>query len=112
IRVIEISPAQSRRDAIICHLRTISLLDKSEYEALSYVWGRSNDTKHILLDGSELSVTDSLFEAFTHLRDVKMTRILWVDALCINQKDDNEKSIQVRMMDKIYAQASTVLVWL
>lgn len=109
---MEISPAQPPLDIIICHLRTVSLRDKPEYEALSYVWGGSSDNRQILLDGNELSVTNSLFEALAHLRDVKKERILWVDALCINQKDDIEKSIQVMMMDRIYAQASTVLVWL
>lgn len=109
---MEISPAQPPLDIITCHLRTVSLRDKPEYEALSYVWGGSSDNRQILLDGNELSVTNSLFEALAHLRDVKKERILWVDALCINQKDDIEKSIQVMMMDRIYAQASTVLVWL
>lgn len=46
------------------------------------------------------------------MRNVHTPRILWVDAVCINQKDDAEKSIQVMMMGKIYSQASQVLVWL
>ncbi|KAK1244132.1 LOW QUALITY PROTEIN: hypothetical protein MKX08_002270 [Trichoderma sp. CBMAI-0020] len=112
IRVIELSPAQSPLDSIMCQLRTVSLLDQPEYEALSYVWGGSSGNRHILLNGKQSPVTDSLFEALAQLRDAQSTRTLWVDAVCINQKYDIEKNIQVMMMDRIYAQASKVLVWL
>lgn len=112
IRVLEISPALSQSDSIICHLQTLSLLDEPEYEALSYVWGISSESRKIILNGKALIVTDNLFKALTHLRDVNKTRTLWVDAVCINQKDDIEKNVQVMMMDKIYSKASRVLVWL
>lgn len=39
-------------------------------------------------------------------------RTLWIDALCINQKDNHEKSQQVRMMYQLYKQASRVVIWL
>ncbi|KAF3077074.1 hypothetical protein CFAM422_000863 [Trichoderma lentiforme] len=112
IRILEVSPAQSSSDSIICHLQTVSLLDQPEYEALSYVWGSSSGSRQIFLNGKKIAVTDSLFSALTHIRDVKQPRIIWVDAVCINQKDNAEKSIQVMMMGKIYSQASRVLVWL
>lgn len=66
----------------------------------------------IILDGKKFAVTENLFEALTRLRDVKKVRTLWVDAVCINQKDNTEKTVQVMMMGKIYSQASQVLVWL
>jgi hypothetical protein len=112
IRVIEISPAEFRRDVIVCYLRTVSLLNKPEYEALSYVWGDTRGKKHILVDGNRIPVTKSLFAALECLRDAEKTRILWIDALCINQTNDTEKNIQVAMMGTIYSQASKVLVWL
>ncbi|KAL7964967.1 heterokaryon incompatibility domain-containing protein [Trichoderma sp. SZMC 28014] len=112
IRILEVSPAQSASDSIICHLQTVSLLDQPEYEALSYVWGTSSSSRQIFLNGNKITVTDNLFDALTYLRDVKKIRALWVDAVCINQKDDAEKGIQIMMMGKIYSQASQVLVWL
>lgn len=116
-RVLDISPSNYdgtnlQRDAIICHLRTISLLDEPEYEALSYVWGSTSGSRDIVVNGTILSVTNNLFEALGYLRDAVCTRTLWIDALCINQKDDAEKNIQVAMMGRIYSQASIVLVWL
>lgn len=117
IRVLDLSPSNDdgtklQRDGIVCQLRTISLLDNPEYEALSYVWGSKSDTRDIVVNGISLSVTKNLFEALENLRDAVWTRTLWIDALCINQEDDAEKNIQVAMMGRIYSQASTVLVWL
>jgi len=59
-----------------------------------------------------MKVTSNLLAALFHLRDDFVERILWIDALCINQKDDVEKGQQVQSMVKIYAQASRVIVWL
>lgn len=112
IRVIDISPAKSPLDSIIGHLRVVSLRDQPEYEALSYVWGDSRCTNQIILDGKKFAVTGNLFEALTQLRDVKKARTLWIDAVCINQKNDTEKTAQVMIMGKVYSQASRVLVWL
>jgi hypothetical protein len=57
-------------------------------------------------------VTVNLHEALSHLRDRSIERIIWVDAVCINQNDGEEKGQQIQLMAKIYGQASRVLVWL
>lgn len=112
IRILEVFPALSPAESIICHLRTVSLHDQPEYEALSYVWGDSSDSRQIILNRKIFQVTNNLFRALKRLRDVDKARTLWVDAICINQTDDAEKNVQVLMMGKIYAHASRVLVWL
>lgn len=68
--------------------------------------------RDIVVSGTILSVTKNLFDALGYLRDAVWTRTLWIDALCINQKDDAEKNTQVAMMGRIYSQASKVMVWL
>lgn len=58
------------------------------------------------------SATENLIVALRHLRYPDRTRALWIDALCINQKDEREKSLQVGMMGSIYRHAGRVLIWL
>jgi hypothetical protein len=54
----------------------------------------------------------NLFEALLHLRGKKETRILWVDAVCINQQDKSERNEQVRWMGEIYSSVQQVIIWL
>lgn len=98
------------------------------YEALSYVWGSEEDQKSIYVrtddksnDSSpsssignirRLLVTANLHAALLHLRDGLFERIMWIDAICINQKDNVEKGQQVQFMAEIYANANRVIVWL
>lgn len=84
------------------------------YEALSYAWGNTSDTDMpcIICNGRERPIGRNLFEALQSLRYIDETRVLWVDALCINQSDSHEKTDQVKAMVKIYENASRTLVWL
>jgi hypothetical protein len=100
------------RDPIICSLDTSSLDDGPEYEALSYVWGQDMAPDHLSLEGTTMPITSNLDVALRHLRLPAEPRMLWVDALCINQNDLDERAEQVRLMHTIYGTASTVLVWL
>ena len=84
----------------------------SLYEALSYVWGSPVKPCRIQLDDAELSVTENLHCALGRLRDRWVERILWIDAICINQDDVRERNHQVSFMAQVYATASRVLVWL
>jgi hypothetical protein len=82
------------------------------FEALSYAWGSGDSPKSILVNNCEYAVGANLHAALLHLRDRFMDRILWVDAICIDQTNTAEKSQQVQSMAKIYAKASRVIVWL
>jgi hypothetical protein len=68
--------------------------------------------KPVLINGNAMRVTENLHTALTCLREVSGSRILWVDALCINQNDAEEKSQQVRIMNHIYRKAYRTLVFL
>ncbi|XEU99256.1 hypothetical protein FSHL1_004543 [Fusarium sambucinum] len=91
-------------------------LDEEEsiipYEALSYVWGTQSTPSEITVDGKTMSITTSLHDALQHLRQQDQDRILWVDALCIDQSNIKERSHQVNHMGEIYRKAENVIVWL
>ena len=101
---------------IQCKLFDYSLQESGKrthlYEALSYVWGSSDKPRSIFIDKYNLPVTVNLHAALSCLRDRFMERIIWVDAVCINQVDLKEQSLQVQLMAKIYSKANRVIVWL
>ncbi|KAL6711143.1 hypothetical protein ACN47E_005674 [Coniothyrium glycines] len=81
------------------------------YDALSYVWGSPELVEKIWVGSKSTQVTRSLFTILRHLRSADKTQCLWVDALCIDQANDDEKSKQVAMMGQIFKHAKTVLCW-
>jgi hypothetical protein len=83
-----------------------------EYEALSYVWGDKSVRKNIIVNGRSLGITTNLHAALLRLRYRSTSRLLWIDAICINQTDIEERAAQVERMATIYALAECVLVWL
>lgn len=100
-------------DEITSHFSIISLDNhETEYEALSYVWGDTTEGYYVLVERVQMPVTDNLWQALSGLRHPHKQRKLWVDALCINQNDDKERSDQVSHMNAIYTYASTVEIWL
>lgn len=112
IRLLHLRPPLENRSLIEASLTVVPLHAKPKFEALSYVWGTMARKHRMTCDGSTVEITENLFSALTHLRHNDTTRILWVDAVCINQRDNAEKSDQVARMGPIYRAATTVLVWL
>ncbi|KAK5126821.1 hypothetical protein LTR85_009755 [Meristemomyces frigidus] len=85
----------------------------TEYEALSYAWGTYDNHAWIRLNGEpQFPVTRNLWLALRRLRSPRQKRRLWVDQICINQRDLDERREQVRIMGRVYECASDVLVWL
>lgn len=83
------------------------------FEALSYCWGSSTESRSISVDGVEgFRVTDNLFAALRRLRRLGEERTLWIDHVCINQSDDLERSHQVAWIGRVYSTAATVVIWL
>jgi hypothetical protein len=115
IRVIDLLPGL-RNDLIECVLQRQHLNDPSlGFEALSYEWGEPNPTHSkysILLDGKPFSIRENLWEALYHIRDPDKQRRLWIDAICINENDLEERSHQIGLMGDIYRHAKSVNVWL
>jgi hypothetical protein len=84
-----------------------------EYDALSYTWGAKENKKTIECDDVDFPITENLFNALRALRySGNQDRYLWVDAICINQSDDDEKGHQVGNMLIIYQKARKVIAWL
>ncbi|KAI0431946.1 HET-domain-containing protein [Xylaria sp. FL1042] len=94
--------------ATIVHL---PIYPPPDYEALSYRWGSSELTEEILVDGYRFPVTKAAFELLLMRRSVWRARVLWIDAICINQEDVQEKSEQVQLMRDIYHRASRVIAY-
>ncbi|KAI0481811.1 heterokaryon incompatibility protein-domain-containing protein [Xylaria cf. heliscus] len=82
------------------------------YEALSYCWGNASATDRIAIGTAYLPVTPVLHAALFHLRSPDVDRDIWVDAICINQNDIDERSREVRFMHRIYSYALQVVIWL
>ncbi|KAK4169651.1 heterokaryon incompatibility [Cladorrhinum sp. PSN259] len=59
-----------------------------------------------------MHITANLFSALQHLRHVSENRVLWADAVCINQEDVDKKTVQVALMGTIYSTCTRVLIWL
>jgi hypothetical protein len=112
VRVLELYPGKSG-DIIKCRLTTISSQEADNtYEAISYAWGDSEDKVGIICNGDSLEITNSLAGALTAIRHATLTTLLWADAICINQSDEEEKGHQVKQMGKVYENAKRVIVWL
>ncbi|KAI0115541.1 HET domain protein [Nemania sp. FL0031] len=116
IRLLQLMPHRDKCAPIECRLVDYLLLDSGKrphpYEALSYVWGSPEKTRLVYLETGYLAITENLHVALLRLRNSTLSRIIWVDAICINQDDETERGFQVQLMAMIYAKATCVLVWL
>jgi Heterokaryon incompatibility protein (HET) len=111
IRLLELLPGDPS-DNICCSLHLYALDSCPRYEALSYTWGAAMNTRPIKIDDEILDVTRKLRCALRHLRSPSRPRLLWVDAVCINQEDLDERTEQVSIMRDIYRSAIRTIVWL
>ncbi|MCJ1248448.1 hypothetical protein MMC30_005666 [Trapelia coarctata] len=134
-RLVELQPGEYK-SALECKISTYNLEfpDFPSYEALSYTW---TDSRFDLLvvggrrvaftdeirekytvchplwcEGKRLLISTNLRDALRRFRHTTEARLLWVDAICINQEDHAERAAQVILMPKIYHSASQVLYWL
>ena len=82
------------------------------YDALSYVWGNQAEKRQISCNGQSIDVTLNLYSALVQLRSEHDEHVLWIDQLCINQDDPEERSREVAIMGQIYGLARKVIVWL
>jgi hypothetical protein len=82
------------------------------WEALSYCWGSSTVLKPLLISGKVLNITGSLHLALQHLRLSDGERVIWIDQVCINQRDLDERGRQVQHMNVIFKKAGRVTAWL
>ncbi|KAH7319034.1 heterokaryon incompatibility protein-domain-containing protein [Rhexocercosporidium sp. MPI-PUGE-AT-0058] len=113
IRLLTLEPASSPDAVVKTSLHYVTFAEKPKYEALSYTWGdETADRERISINEKEFVVGRNLYEALKHIRHRDRDRILWIDAICINQANVPEKNQQIRMMPFTYSKASQVLIWL
>ncbi|TLD33499.1 hypothetical protein PspLS_01055 [Pyricularia sp. CBS 133598] len=117
IRLFRLFPAsdeEANTELIRCEIFETFLheVEGVPYEALSYTWGDATDQHEIELNGKGHLVTSNLYQALRDLRLENEDRVLWVDAICINQQDVRERGHQVGQMTLTYQNAERVLIWL
>ena len=124
VRLLELSSIET--DDLEGLLKVVSLECCPSFFALSYVWGHFSAPAHRIRCRAAdstlyeyIPITDNCRDALVQIRHSygrgwypsSKTRI-WVDAICINQRDDEEKAYQIPLMEDIYGSANQVLIWL
>ncbi|KAI4204698.1 MAG: hypothetical protein LQ350_001013 [Teloschistes chrysophthalmus] len=112
-RILMLRP--SKTGDVVCELRPLfPSRDAGTYSALSYAWGDPKDTENITVEGKDFPVTRNLKSALINLVNLgdPLPIPLWVDAICINQHDDEENRQQLGLMSDIYRKATNAIVWL
>jgi hypothetical protein len=92
-----------------------TLTEDLDYDAISYVWGSAPVFVTVKCNGRPLIVTSTALQMLHYLHRYQTNtsaRKIWVDAICINQEDQKEKSTQIPLMRDIYSQAGAVVVWI
>ncbi|CAN9314445.1 unnamed protein product [Alternaria sp. RS040] len=112
IRILHLDPASEPSSNISGSLHETSLQNPVAYDALSYEWGAPEPGFSIGVGNGSIQVTKNCYEALLRLRHRARKRKLWIDAICIDQRDEKDKSHQVAMMTDIYSKADRVIVWL
>lgn len=117
IRLLSLWPAENHDDLLIGELSVVDVTNSDAFEALSYTWDPPFDEQileddEIELPGTRLRITGNLSHALRRLRSGTRPRVLWIDAICINQSDIKERGHQVGIMADIFGSATRVLAWL
>lgn len=114
IRLVHIHSAPDHETEISCSFKCVSLDDPRPYIALSYCWGSPQKSRFILLDKQKFAVTENLYEALLEFRryNIMWPVGIWIDQICINQNDVEERNREVLRMLDIYRGAVRVVVWL
>jgi hypothetical protein len=82
----------SDTDEIEGELIPVTFASKPKYESLSYTWGSTDAPQAIGIDGCKFVVRENLYWALRNLRVVMEQPLYWIDAICINQDDVEERN--------------------
>lgn len=113
VRFLNLLPSELD-GAIRCEIHHDDLSNHQPYHAVSYTWGPPEPTVLIQVGGRQLPVRENLFLFLRTIVAANPDGIqrLWIDALCIDQNNIEEKNQQVPQMGRIYRGAQSVLIWL
>ncbi|KAI1798743.1 heterokaryon incompatibility protein-domain-containing protein [Daldinia bambusicola] len=117
IRILELKPGKDdeRLRGALHHCSVEFATDICEpvwYTALSYTWGKNVFNRVIECDNFSKTITESLEVALRQFRRPDYSIMLWIDQICINQDDQEEKSRQIPLMSRIYKHALNTIGWL
>ena len=119
IRLVELLPGDDTHIHSWMHFANLNNLSsfvidgkRRSYEALSYTWDTQTLPNPIFCDSKILHVTQNVYDALHALRRATTSRMLWIDAICINQADIEERSHQVALMRLVYNRAALVISWI
>jgi hypothetical protein len=110
-RLLVIEPAK-KGEPVRCCLELHRLSESPTYEAISYAWGDGLREHTIFIDDTTFSIGQNLYDALQRFRHERRPRVLWADAICLNQNDNTERNHQVRLMRHIYEKSALTLIWL
>ncbi|OAL50739.1 hypothetical protein IQ07DRAFT_680093 [Pyrenochaeta sp. DS3sAY3a] len=110
VRLLELLPGSNDEPlrGVVFHA---PLEDMGYYRALSYSWGTTCHTERLWTPAGILSITPNLKMALHTIRQKQEPMILWVDRVCINQEDADEKATQIRLLPHIFQRATSVLAF-
>ncbi|KAF2490669.1 HET-domain-containing protein [Lophium mytilinum] len=115
IRLLRLHPRRSLE--LHCTLETHTLGHPSipAYDTISYHWGPSTPTHSILLHSqhttTHLLVPTNCFKVLCDRASLFQSRVVWIDFICINQQDAQEKGVQIPLMREIYSRARRTVAW-
>lgn len=112
IKPLDVHQSSPNSDTDVCCTLEHSIRGETPYLALSYTWGDQNDRCPIRVGDEVFSIGKNLESALRELRARNQDVVVWVDQLCINQEDEDEKSYQVQQMKEIFADATGVIAWI
>jgi hypothetical protein len=107
-RLVKLLPG-TEDEPLHIELRTYHLDNAPAFDTLSHVWGRKGVNHHVICGGCELAVMPNLYHTLRSLRHARASRLLWIDAISINQQDENERKSTIQVVRQIYQLASRTL---
>jgi len=112
IRLLCLEPCSNGTGELRAHFLLSCIDQPPEYEALSYTWGEPVFPERLHVGDAIINITANLARALLYFRRMEKPRALWIDAVCINQDNVQEKGQQVSIMGNIYRNAKRVMIWL
>ncbi|EXJ92906.1 hypothetical protein A1O3_01461 [Capronia epimyces CBS 606.96] len=102
----------TKKDGISLRITQYAVHRRPPYAAISYTWGKAGETRQIRVNGRLFHVRVNLWNLLLHLRQRGESRFLWIDALCIDQQNLEERNFHVQLMGSIYEKSDKAIVWL
>ncbi|KAH7376795.1 heterokaryon incompatibility protein-domain-containing protein [Plectosphaerella cucumerina] len=111
IRILRLRRRNASPD-IVCDFFRTTVDTAPPFEAVSYTWGGESMTENIVVDGGRVAVSPTVSKWLRYRRSFFSEAYLWIDAVCIDQANSDEKAAQIPLMGNIYTQATRTMVWL